>query len=372
MEMYFYIYFLIILGSFSIILFGYMHFSMKEDILNNILGFGALSVVFLNVPIILLLMYQDTDLHKETLPLFLPSFFLPLLLIGIAIIISSIILLLFRAIFKPKDNSERERRIAARIQNLSKLKRDIYRKIWHVLIFISLFILWYFSYVFVLNTEDDGKGAPRIEPKTTNMLYLYLRLLTKPNSIENVLFSLEWFYYVLFFFFYIFCLIMVVNELTRKTNYLAFPLNFFPNLLLTGEEKEKYGTYLYFAIGHMFAAFVCPPMALFAILAMSSIGDLMTSQIGMRFGKNHILWNKKKTWEGTLAGTAASFILCFIFVGFIYALIFAIAFMCIDIFTRKPLNISDNLLIPIGCAVVFILVRFYFDFNYDPIILQWF
>ena len=165
---------------------------------------------------------------------------------------------------------------------------------------------------------------------------------------------------------------MLVNEFTRKNKYLGFALNFIPMLLLSEEEKEKYGTYLYFAIGNMFAAFICPPMAFFAILAMSSIGDLVPSQVGIRYGKTQIPWNKKKTFEGTIAGSLASFFLCFFFVGFIYALILAFAFMSIDLFTRKPINISDNLLIPIGCALIFIFIRFYFDFDYNPIILELF
>ena len=165
---------------------------------------------------------------------------------------------------------------------------------------------------------------------------------------------------------------MLVNEFTRKTRYLGFPLNFLSTLLLSEEEKEKYGTYLFFAIGHMFTAFICPPMALFAILGMSSIGDLTTSQIGMKYGKLHIPWNKKKTFEGNIAGALVSFFICFLFVGFIYALIFSITFMMFDLVTRKPINLSDNLLIPMGCALLYIFVRFYSDFDYTPIILNLF
>ena len=372
MDVYFfYIWFLIILVSYFIILFAYMHFSTKEDILNNILGFGALFIVFIHIPIFLLLMFQDKGLHKFTLPLFLDSVLLPLLLIGLTTLLFTIFLFIFRFVLKSKDYSAMKQKISIKLQDMSKTRKDLFRKIWHILIFMGLFVIWYLSYNFVF-TYMSKKKKPKIEPKITNMLYLYLRILTKPNSIENVLFSLEWFYYVLFFFFYIFSLIMLVNEFTRKTKSLGFPLNFIPLLLLTDEEKEKYGTYLYFAIGHMFAAFICPPMAFFAILAMSSIGDLVPSQVGMRYGKIQIPWNKKKTFEGTIAGALASFFFCFFFVGFIYALIFATAFMCIDLFTRKPINISDNLLIPIGCALIFIFIRFYFDFDYNPIILELF
>jgi dolichol kinase len=366
---YFYIWFLIILVSHFSILFLYTYFSTKEDILNNVFGFGALFFVLIHIPMFLLLMFQDRDLHKFTLPLFLDSVLIPLLLIGFTMLLSTIFLFIFKLFSKSKNFSAVEKKISIKLQSISKTRKDLYRKIWHILIFIGLFVIWFISYDFVF-THLSRRKKPKIDPKTTNMLYLYIRILTKPNSIENVLFSLEWFYYVLFFFFYIFCLIMLINEFTRKTRYLGFPLNFIPTLLLSEEEKEKYGTYLYFAIGHMFAAFICPPMAFFAILAMSSIGDLIPSQIGMRYGKLHIPWNTKKTWEGTFSGTVISFILCYFFIGFIYAFIFAVSFMCIDLFTRKPLDVSDNLLIPIGCALVFLFIRFYFDFTYDPIILE--
>lgn len=367
---YFYFFFLIIVISYFIILFAYLHFSNKKETLNNLIGFGALFVVFMHVPMFLLLMFQDTDLHKFTLPLFLDAVLLPLLLIGLGIIISTFILLIFRVILRSKDFSTFKQKISTKLGNLSKTRKDLFRKVWHIGIFIGLFLLWYFSYDFVQTQMMGKKKKLKIEPRTTNMLYLYLRILTKPKSIKNVLFSLEWFYYVIFFFFYILSLVMLINEFTRKNKYLGFPLNFLPMLLLSEEEKEKYGTYLYFAIGHMFAAFICPPMAFFAILAMSSIGDLIPSQVGMRYGRTHIIWNRRKTFEGTLAGTIGSFILCYIFVGLFYAIILALAFMCIDLLTRKPLNVSDNLLIPIGCAILFVLIRFYFDLNYDPIILD--
>ena len=115
-------------------------------------------------------------------------------------------------------------------------------------------------------------------------------------------------------------------------------------------EREKYGTYLYFTIGQMFSAFISPPMVFLAILGMSSISDSMTSQIGIRYGKHHILWNEKKTWEGTIAGIITTFIISFLFVGMLWALIFTVLFLLFDIFTNKPINISDNLLIPIGCG----------------------
>ena len=135
-------------------------------------------------------MFQDADLHKFTLPLFLDSVLLPLLLIGLTTLLFTIILLIFWSVFKSKDYSAVKQKISKKLQGMSKTRKDLFRKIWHILIFIGLFVIWYLSYNFVF-IYMSNKKKPEIEPKITNMLYLYLRILTKPNSIENILFILQ-------------------------------------------------------------------------------------------------------------------------------------------------------------------------------------
>ena len=188
-----------------------------------------------------------------------------------------------------KDTAEMEERWAKRMSGISKVRRDTYRKISHVLIFFGLFIIWASGYDIVMKSEKKWAG---MIPQDNNTLFLYLHLLKEPESIRFVLYQLGWFYYLIFFFFYGFCLFLLVNELTRKTKYVAFPFNLLPKLVMSEEEIESYGTYLFFAIGQLFAAFICPPMVFFAILGMSGIADLMTSQVGIRWGKRHIKWNK--------------------------------------------------------------------------------
>lgn len=369
---FFYIWFLILVVSYFIIFFGYMYFSLKSDIINNFIGLGAMFFVLVNVLVFLMLMIQDKDIRVFLLPLFTYTLVLPIVLIVITIVFSAAILNFYNYITKDKDIIKLNERLEERIKGRSKLREDIYRKISHVLIFIGLLFLWYISYSMTktYNEENDIKEEIKHDPDTTNMLYSYLRLLTKPNSIKHVMLSMQWLYYVIFFVFYILCLVMIANEFTRKSKHLAFPLNLLPNLIISDEEKRSYGTYLYFCIGNMFAAFICPPMVFFAILGMSAIGDLMTSQIGIRYGKHHISWNRDKTWEGSLAGVLTSFVICFIFIGPLYSLILTGAFLIIDVITHKPLNITDNLLIPIGTSVVFVLVRFYTDIDYFSILLE--
>lgn len=371
---FFYIWFLILVVSYFIIFFGYMYFSLKSDIINNFIGLGAMFFVFVNVLVLLMLMIQDKDIRVYLLPLFTYTLVLPIVLIIIAIIFSAVVLKLYNYITKDKDIIKLNERIEERIKGRSRLRVDIYRKISHVLIFIGVLVLWYISYSMTkaYNEENDIKEEIKHDPDNTNMLYSYLRLLTKPNSIENVMLSMQWLYYVIFFVFYILCLVMIANEFTRKSKHLAFPLNSLPNLIISEQEKRSYGTYLYFCIGNMFAAFICPPMVFFAILGMSSIGDLMTSQIGIRYGKHHISWNRDKTWEGSLAGVITSFIICFIFIGPLYSVILTVVFLIVDIITNKPFKSTDNLLIPIGTAITFVLVRFYTDIDYFSILLELF
>jgi dolichol kinase len=345
-----------------------MHFAHKPDILNNIFGYGTLFFVFIQIAIFLVLMNQEDLLSSIILPLFILAIEIPIIFVVGLMIISTGVVSLSKKISK-KDFSKLTSKIIERRKTWSKAKKDTLRKINHVLIFIGLLVVWYIGLYLVLFFTDSSAG---MIPREKNMLFVYLRILNEPNSIREILFSFGWFYYLIFFFFYGLSLFMLVNEFTRKSHIFYFPFNLFPNLYLSDEEKQNYGSYLYFAIGQMFAAFICPPMVFFAILGISSISDLVTSQVGIRFGKSNILWNKKKTWEGSLAGMMSTFLISFLFIGIYWAVIFSLIYLIIDIFTNKPFNLSDNLLIPIGCSLTYILLRFLIDYDYYSIILIWF
>ena len=360
--------FLLMLFSYFIILFSYMHFSYKKEVLNNFLGFSALFLTFLIITIVVLLMFQDTTLYSITLPIFSLSFGLPLLIIGAIILISSVLLFSYKKMFKNKDLSKFWSSLEEKTKKRSKLRADTYRKIPHVLIFIGLLFIWYLGVIIVKDLSGSISG---MIPDENNMFLLFLTILTVPNSISPVLFSLGWFYYLLFFFFYGFCLIILANEFTRKAKSLGFPFNFLCKVLLCEEEKRSYGTYLFFAIGQMVAALITPPMVFLTILGMSSLADLATSQVGIRYGKNKIKWNNEKSWQGAIAGIIACFILCTLFIGIYWALIFTIAFFIFDVFTNKPFNVTDNLLIPLGSSLIFLFIRYFFNFDYFTIILNW-
>jgi len=358
--------FFLLFISFIIILFGYLQLSDRSDGVNNFLAFFALSFVFFNILILLNLMNHIEKYEVTIFPLYVRTLGIPVIVIWLILAVTTLLTALYKSIFKSKDFTKLHEKMNVRLDNMSKAKRDTLRKISHVLMFIGFFIIWNVSYTMVSSSEADWV---EMLPSNNNTLDFYIKTLTQPDYLYPELLNLGWFYFLLLFFFFMFCLVLLANELTRKAKYVYFPFNLFPKLIMSEEEKRSYGTYLYFAIGQLFAAFLCPPMVFLAILGMASLADLMTSQVGIRFGKHRIKWNNKKTWEGAIAGTITCLVLCFFFVGIVWAIIFAFVFTIIDLGTNKPLNASDNLLIPIGCAIVYVLLRFLLDLNYYTIIL---
>ncbi|MFW9950456.1 MAG: hypothetical protein ACFFKA_10080 [Candidatus Thorarchaeota archaeon] len=362
------IWLLILLGSYFIILFFYLHFSYKPDIINNIFGFGALIFTFFNIILVMFLMNQDSTLYLEIIPMFSYTLGLPLILISLIIVFSTIILFFIRKFVKTRDFNKFWMKVEENSKKRSKLLRDTLRKIPHVLIFLGLLVVWYIGTVFVIDFSGSTSG---MIPEVQDMARLYFGLIENPNNIRGVLFSLGWFYYLLFFFFYTLNLIMIANEFTRKTHSCAFPFNFICRIFFCEEEKLNYGAYLYFTVGQMFAAFITPPMVFFAILGISSISDLLTSQIGIRYGKSKIKWNQEKSWQGTFAGILSCFIISLLFIGIVWAIIFTLGFLVFDIITNKPLKLSDNLLLPIGFGLIYTIIQFFFRFEIVTIFLIW-
>ncbi len=362
-----------LIAWFLLVIRGYILHSREINVYNRSFGIFGLSSVFLLLIVILILIAQEITLVLNGL---LISFLLnmPILVVGLLILVSTGLARSLRKRYnsKVKYFKDLEKRTIKKIEAMSKARIDALRKINHILIFIGLIVVWFISLGIVMNFTGSWTGMIPVE---NNMLLIYIQLFANSRSTSDVLFSFGWFYYILFFFFYAFCFIMLANEFTRRNPRYVFPFNYMTRLLLSEDERREYGTYLYFAIGQMFAAFLCPPMVFFAILGMSSIGDLMASQVGIRLGKTHISWNQKKTWEGTIAATISCFIICFFFIGIFWGVLFSVVFMIFDIFTGKGfrnINLSDNLLIPIGCAVVYLIIRFTLNMDYYTIILSWF
>ena len=166
----------------------------------------------------------------------------------------------------------------------------------------------------------------------------------------------------------IFELVMLLDLIRLKAPR-YFPARMLANLYRE-KEKDTLGPHIYLLIGMLFAVVVFPPPIAMAVIAVSALGDATATIVGVTQRKRKIRPGvSKKTWEGTIAGTLASF--AFGFVGFIaiaFAPVYigyvgtvergimiglvinavgALLFMLIDYYTPKPILFSDNLLNPI-------------------------
>lgn len=51
-----------------------------------------------------------------------------------------------------------------------------------------------------------------------------------------------------------------------------------------------------------------PTPVAFAAIALLGLGDGFSALIGLRYGRHKLPWNRRKSWEGSLAGLAAGFL----------------------------------------------------------------
>ncbi len=98
----------------------------------------------------------------------------------------------------------------------------------------------------------------------------------------------------------------------------------------------------YFYLSSAVSLFLFPlPVALLSITVLA-LGDSFSTAVGI-FGKRKIFYNRRKTWEGTIAGFAAAFAGCFLINPYL-ALPAAFFGMFVE---SLPLKIDDNLTMPI-------------------------
>ncbi|MEK6953728.1 MAG: phosphatase PAP2 family protein [Candidatus Micrarchaeota archaeon] len=83
-------------------------------------------------------------------------------------------------------------------------------------------------------------------------------------------------------------------------------------------------------------------------IAMFAAGDGAATMIGMKWGKNRLIWNGKKSWEGAIAFFAAASIAAFPFIG-LSALTYSAILAIIE---TLDFHIDDNLLIPFVSVIV--------------------
>lgn len=351
----FYIPYIVSILCYTIILIYFVRYSSKKFPIDAVLGFSTLFVLFLHFSLIMYMMY---NLSIYQVLFHINLLYPPILIVLIGVAIFSLIVNIYRVLRKKYGKQKDENKFLKRKTRIKKLKpvwRDVIRKIPHLIIFLSFFIIWWIGASVIFAEEGNLQG---MYPADTDLFGVFFLAYTgQERNIFWHFYDIGWFYFFLLIILYCFVLSALFMEITRKSKHFSFPLNFISIYLLKDEEVESYGTFLYFFIGHLFAATFLAPLPFFAIMSMSSIGDLVASQVGIRTHKHCIRWNNDKCWEGTISSSIITIIITSIFVGFVWATLFSLLFFVIDLITRKPLNASDNLLIPICSTLLFVILH---------------
>ncbi|MHA1672498.1 MAG: hypothetical protein ACTSYI_02635 [Promethearchaeota archaeon] len=233
------------------------------------------------------------------------------------------------------------------------IKIDLKRKFYHLFVFLLIFGFLYLGYLFIYSQSAQSGDAQLYSELldlywgSTNGLY-YVNIIFARHSLPLA-------QTLTFLFMYGAMLVLLVIDLTRLSHNIHFIMQKESQSIMRYKELDTLGAYTHFAVSYLFASMVLPPMLFLASLCLASFADPTASIVGIKMGKRRYSWNSKSL-EGTIAGSIMAFITMFWFVGGIYALTGALLFALVDIITPEPIELSDNLVMPVLITFVFVFL----------------
>jgi len=112
---------------------------------------------------------------------------------------------------------------------------------------------------------------------------------------------------------------------------------------------------VYLALGFILALYIAPPKNVFYAAFVISVCDSAASLMGMRFGKNNLLFLNK-----SFVGSASFFVTCFLvgifFVAPLKSIPIALCLTMVELFSIKDL---DNFTLPIASQILLSIAYFY-------------
>ena len=115
---------------------------------------------------------------------------------------------------------------------------------------------------------------------------------------------------------------------------------------------------VFYLMGALIVMVILPREVFLAVMLILTIGDAAAPLIG-QFGKKAYFYNKKKKWEGIIAGIIFGAAAAMFFVPWYEAILAASAAMILEGFDLKVMGwaIDDNFLIPIVAGIVIGLLK---------------
>jgi dolichol kinase len=325
----------------------------SENYLNN--GFCLMFFIAFSInSIYFLILFRDYEFYS----IIWGFSVIPCLILFILFVSSSI---WFRRLHPEKIPDIRKVKEIYAVENsLNKLKEDINRKMAHIAFFIILWIIFFIAIQIATIVNPVLENNPSyliwgIE-ENSNQLFIYLRLLSNSELINDISFV----QFVLIVGYIVTVYGFIMFEVIRHSNVWYFPTTPWFTRYLRKDEQDQIASYVFFFLSTSLIVYFLPPLHSIAILGVSTISDMIASQMGMRFGKKKISYNPNKTKLGRLSATIGGCIIGIIIIGPLYGIIAGLVFYITDSLTEIPLKISDNLLTPVSIGIIFIFINLVF------------
>jgi len=119
-----------------------------------------------------------------------------------------------------------------------------------------------------------------------------------------------------------------------------------------GDDIRYKGAILYF-LGIGVSLIVFPIEIGIVSIIVLSMGDSLSTLVGVHWGRHKTPVNPRKSWEGTLAGFLGSFLVCLFFINPFAAALASAVGMFME---AMPFPINDNLLMPFTVGMVLWIV----------------
>lgn len=109
-----------------------------------------------------------------------------------------------------------------------------------------------------------------------------------------------------------------------------------------------------FYLASFFVLLLFPEAIAIVSIAALAVFDSIATLTGVHFGRHKIFYNKQKSWEGSVAGFAATLVVALFFTTPLNAFAASLAAFAVE---SLPVRIDDNLTIPIAVAVVLSITK---------------
>ena len=133
----------------------------------------------------------------------------------------------------------------------------------------------------------------------------------------------------------------VFSTVTRKAAKSIFEVKYFATAPIA------------FTLGITLSLLFFPPSIAYVSITVLTLGDSFANIFGKIFGKTPLPFNRKKTFEGTICGFVCAFFGSILFVSPLDALVAVTVGMLVE---SSPLQIDDNLAIPLSAGIVLLFI----------------